>query len=59
MFFLNFNCLFVVEMAILTRDNNITDTHILTSAEVEELIKEFEKNEAAAEAAKKEQKQKS
>ncbi|KAF2902229.1 hypothetical protein ILUMI_03946 [Ignelater luminosus] len=48
-----------VEMAILTRNNNITDTHILTSVEVEELIKEFEKNEAAAEAAKKEQKQKS
>jgi len=47
-----------VEMAVLTRKDNKTDTHILTSKEVEELIAGFEKSEAAAEAAKKE-KQKS
>lgn len=46
-------------MAVLTRKDNITHTHILTSKEVEGLIQDFEKTEAAAEAAKKEQKQKS
>lgn len=49
----------LVEMATLTRTNNKTDIRILTNKEVEELIKEHEKSEAAAEAAKKEQKQKS
>lgn len=45
-----------VEMATLRRKNDQTYIHILTSKEVEALIAEFEKAEAAAEAAKKEQK---
>ncbi|KAK5647592.1 hypothetical protein RI129_002484 [Pyrocoelia pectoralis] len=48
-----------VEMATLTRNENKTDTHILSSKEVEALIADFEKSEAAAEALKKEQKTKS
>ncbi|KAF5272406.1 hypothetical protein FQA39_LY07874 [Lamprigera yunnana] len=48
-----------VEMATLSREDNKTNIHILTSKEVENLISEFEKSEAASEAAKKEQKQKS
>jgi len=44
-----------VEMATLTRVNNKTVINILTAKEVEELISEFEKSEAAVEAAKKEQ----
>lgn len=43
-------------MATLSRVNDKTVIHILTSKEVEGLIAEFEKSEAAAEAAKKEQK---
>lgn len=50
---------FVVEMATLSRVNNKTEIRILTNKEVEELIKAYETSEAAAEAAKKEQKQKS
>lgn len=45
-----------VEMATLRRKNDQTYIHILTSKEVEGLIAEFEKAEAAAEAAKKDQK---
>lgn len=45
-----------VEMATLSRVNDKTVIHILTNKEVENLIAEFEKSEAAAEAAKKEQK---
>lgn len=47
-----------IEMATLTRVDNKTVIHILTSKEVEELISEHEKSEAAVEAAKKDQKQK-
>lgn len=47
---------FAVEMATLSRVNDKTVIHILTSKEVEALIADFEKAEAAAEAAKKEQK---
>lgn len=47
---------FSVEMATLSRVNDKTIIHILTNKEVEDLIAEFEKSEAAAEAAKKEQK---
>lgn len=47
-----------IEMATLSRIDNKTAIHILTSKEVEELIAEHEKAEAALEAAKKEQKQK-
>lgn len=43
-------------MATLSRVNDKTIIHILTNKEVESLIAEFEKSEAAAEAAKKEQK---
>lgn len=43
-------------MATLTRVNNKTVINILTAKEVEELIAEFEKSEAAVEASKKEQK---
>lgn len=43
-----------VEMATLTRVDGKTKTRILSSKEVEALIEEYEKNEAAAEAAKKE-----
>lgn len=43
-------------MATLSRVNDKTVIHILTNKEVEALIAEFEKAEAAAEAAKKEQK---
>ncbi|XP_018575209.1 proteasome subunit alpha type-4 [Anoplophora glabripennis] len=46
-----------VEMATLTRVNNKTIINILNSKEVEELIAEYEKSEAAIEASKKEQKQ--
>lgn len=46
-------------MAVLTRANDKTITHILKNKEVEELIADYEKSEAAAEAAKKDQKQKS
>ena len=49
----------IVEMATLTRENGKTKTRILPSKEVEELIAAYEKAEAEAEAAKKEQKQKS
>lgn len=45
-----------VEMATLTHKNNKTLIHILTSKEVENLIGEYEKSEAALEASKKEQK---
>lgn len=45
-----------VEMATLTRKDNKTVIHILNNKDVEALIAEFEKAEAAAEAAKKEQK---
>lgn len=45
-----------VEMATLSRVNDKTVIHILTNKEVESLIAEFEKSEAAAEASKKEQK---
>ncbi|PSN55910.1 Proteasome subunit alpha type-4 [Blattella germanica] len=48
-----------VEMATLTRENGKTKTRILPAKEVEELIAAYEKKEAEAEAAKKEQKQKS
>ncbi|XP_021941353.1 proteasome subunit alpha type-4 [Zootermopsis nevadensis] len=48
-----------VEMATLTRENGKTKTRILSAKEVEELIKAYEKAEAEAEAAKREQKQKS
>lgn len=52
--------LVLVEMATLSRTNNTTYIDILSNKEVEELIQEYEKTEAAAaEAAKKEQKQKS
>lgn len=47
---------FAVEMATLSRVGNKTIIHILTSKEVEALIAEFEKAEAASEAAKKDQK---
>ncbi|KAI4469052.1 proteasome subunit alpha/beta [Holotrichia oblita] len=47
-----------IEMATLSRVDNKTVIHILTSAEVEALIGEHEKAEAAIEAAKKDQKQK-
>ncbi|KAK9703498.1 Proteasome subunit A N-terminal signature [Popillia japonica] len=47
-----------IEMATLSRVDNKTIIHILTSAEVEALIGEHEKAEAAIEAAKKDQKQK-
>lgn len=43
-----------VEMATLTRADGKTKTRILSSKEVESLIEEYEKNEAAAEALKKE-----
>lgn len=46
-------------MATLTRENGKTKTRILPAKEVEELIAAHEKAEAEAEAAKKEQKQKS
>jgi len=46
-----------VEMATLQRIENKTVIHILTNKEVEALIAEFEKTEAAAEAAKKQEKQ--
>jgi len=42
-------------MATLTRVNNKTVINILTGKEVEGLIADFEKSEAAAEASKKEQ----
>ncbi|CAH2264365.1 jg18433 [Pararge aegeria aegeria] len=42
-----------VEMATLTRKDNKTIIRVLTSAEVEKLITNFEKSEAEAEAAKK------
>lgn len=42
-------------MATLTRVGNKTKISILNSQEVESLIAEFEKEQAAAEAAKKEQ----
>lgn len=44
-------------MATLTRENNKTVINILNSREVEELITDYEKSEAAIEASKKEQKQ--
>lgn len=47
-----------VEMATLSRANGKTAIHILTNKEVEELIADYEKTEAAAEAAKKEQQKK-
>ena len=50
---------FLVEMATLTRDNGKTKIRILPAKEVEQLIAAYEKAEAEAEAAKKEQKQKS
>lgn len=43
-------------MATLSRVNDKTVIHILTNKEVENLIAEFEKSEAANEASKKEQK---
>lgn len=43
-------------MATLTRSNNKTIINILNSKEVEELISDYEKSEAAIEASKKEQK---
>lgn len=43
-------------MATLSRVDGRTVIHILTNKEVEALIADFEKAEAAAEAAKKEQK---
>ncbi|XP_023023022.1 proteasome subunit alpha type-4 [Leptinotarsa decemlineata] len=46
-----------VEMATLSRVNNKTVINILSSTEVENLISEFEKNEATLEATRKEQKQ--
>lgn len=45
-----------VEMATLSRVGDKTIINILTNKEVEELISEHEKSEAAAEAAKKDQK---
>lgn len=48
-----------VEMATLSRINDKTVIRILNSKEVEELISEYEKSEAAIEASKKEQQQKS
>ncbi|XP_022905737.1 proteasome subunit alpha type-4 [Onthophagus taurus] len=48
-----------IEMATLKRDDNKTVIHILTSKEVEQLISEHEQAEAAVEAAKKAEKQKS
>lgn len=45
-------------MATLSRDNNKTVIRILSSSEVEALISEYEKSEAAIEASKKEQQQK-
>ncbi|PNF22022.1 Proteasome subunit alpha type-4 [Cryptotermes secundus] len=48
-----------VEMATLTRENGKTKTRILPAKEVAQLITAYEKAEAEAEAAKKEQKQKS
>lgn len=45
-----------VEMATLSRKNDKTMIHILTNKEVENLIADYEKNEAALEASKKEQK---
>lgn len=55
-FVLNF--IVSVEMATLKHIDNKTEIHILTNKEVESLISDYEKAEAAAEAAKKEQKQK-
>lgn len=46
-------------MATLSRINDKTVIRILSSKEVEELISEYEKSEAAIEASKKEQQQKS
>jgi len=47
-----------VEMATLSRVKNETVIHVLSSKEVEDLITEFEKSEAAAESAKKDKQQK-
>lgn len=47
-----------VEMATLTRVDNKTVINILTGKEVEGLIAEFEKSEAAAETSKREQQSK-
>lgn len=44
----------IVEMAVLTRENNKTVIKILSSTEVDALIAKYEKAEAEAEAAKKE-----
>ncbi|CAH2010130.1 unnamed protein product [Acanthoscelides obtectus] len=44
-----------VEMATLSRINDKTVINILSNKEVEELIAEYEKSEAAIEATKKEQ----
>lgn len=44
----------LVEMAVLTRENNKTVIKILSSTEVDALIAKYEKAEAEAEAAKKE-----
>lgn len=51
--------LFIVEIAVLTREGNKTIIRILTPDEVQALIKEYEKAEAEAEAAQKEKTQKS
>lgn len=45
----------LVEMAILSRINDKTVIKILSNKEVEELISQYEKSEAAIEASKKEQ----
>lgn len=50
---------FSVEMATLCHINGKTVIRILGNKEVEELISEYEKSEAAVEASKKEQQQKS
>lgn len=51
--------LFLVEIAILTRQNDKTIIRILSPKEVQTLISNYEKAEAEAEAAKKEKAQKS
>jgi 20S proteasome subunit alpha 3 len=45
-----------VEIATLTRENNTTRIRILTTAELEALVKKFEEEEAKAEAEKKKDK---
>lgn len=51
-------CLFLVEIATLTRENGKTVIRVLKQKEVEQLIKKHEEEEAKAEREKKEKEQK-